>query len=98
MHEYFKIKKPLRTLFIENGLIEDVEDLNVDYYGSMQSIFASKDFRFMIFWNGEDGLGGVERYLGDGRWEVLDPVVTEANDEKLASSIDVLVDSVKRLF
>lgn len=98
MHEYFKIKEPLKTLFIEKGLVEDGEDLSVDYYGSMQSIYASKDYRFMIFWNGEDGLGGVERYFGDGRWEVLEPVVIEANDEKLASSINDLVDSVKRLF
>lgn len=97
MHEYFRIKEPLRKLFVENGLVEDVEDKKVDCYGSMQSIFASKEHRFMIFWNGEDGLGGVERYFGDGRWEVLEPVVIEANDKKLASSINDLVDSVKRM-
>ena len=98
MHEYYKIKQPLEQLFLENGLVLDVEDKNVDYCGSMQSIYASDKFRFMVFWDGEEGFGGVEQYHGDGNWEMLKPTVPESTEGAMISNINALADHIQRLF
>jgi hypothetical protein len=98
MHEYYKIKEPLQELFLENGLVLDVADMNVDYYGSVQSIFASDKFRFMIFWDGEEGFGGVEKYLGDGQWEMLEPTIPESKESVMVTKINALVDHIQRMF
>lgn len=98
MHEYYKIKQPLQQLFLENGLKLDVEDAQVDYCGSMQSIFASDKFRFIIFWDGEEGFGGVERYHGDGKWEMLEPTIPESKESEMISNIDALVQCIQRMF
>jgi hypothetical protein len=98
MHEYHKIKKPIVELLLNNGYRECTKDTETDYCGSMQCIYANGKSRFMLFWDGEEGFGGVEEYKGNGQWEMLKPIVPESGEDLFQKNISELLTNIQRLF
>ncbi|WP_394224511.1 hypothetical protein [Alteromonas gracilis] len=52
----------------------------------------------MLFWNGEEGFGGVEKYKGNGLWEMLEPIVPESGEDLFQKNISELLTNIQRLF
>ena len=98
MHEYHKIKKPIVELLLSNDFQEVSKDTEIDYCGSIQSIYANGNFRFMLFWDGEEGFGGAEIYKGNGQWEMLKPIIPESSEGQFQKNISELLLTIQRLF
>ena len=95
MHEYCKLKSRIKDILIERGYKEVKPDTYIDYYGSMHSIYASGNYRFMIQWDGEEGFGSVEYWEHDS-WKLLEPIVPEGFKEAFDSNLEALCISVQR--
>ena len=97
MHEYFKIKNALLDILVPSGFEEVSPDKETDYYGSIMCIYVKGEDRFMIEWDGEEGYGAVEHWLGNGNWEMLKPVVAESTEAVFNEKLLQLCSNVKGL-
>ncbi|MBF7074607.1 hypothetical protein ISG33_14470 [Glaciecola sp. MH2013] len=91
MHEYFELKEQIVNLLTRNGFDETHPHTNSDVYGSMYCVYSKNDERFMIEWDGEEGFGNVQRWLGDNQWEILKPLIVESSREAFDSQINALL-------
>ena len=97
MHEYQAIKVEILEAFDGYSFTQESENLEVDYYGSMQCILVSNDHRLLVQWDGEEGFGFVE-YWNDGEWKNFETTIPEneaavfqTNIKKLCSEIQLLI-------
>ncbi|MCR8924337.1 hypothetical protein NO559_16300 [Dasania sp. GY-MA-18] len=95
MHEYHKIKNAVVELISPLGYQEDKPDTELDYCGSMHSIYASGEKRFMIQWDGEEGFGSVEIWQGNNTWVLLKPIVPEAKEIDFNKNLTALCLQIK---
>jgi hypothetical protein len=97
MHEYHKIKNAVVEILVPQGFEEISPDKEIDYYGSLMCIYAKSEKRFMIQWDGEEGYGAVERWLGNNSWEMLSPLVVENTDALFNDQLQQLCSTIKEL-
>ena len=95
MHEYYLIKKTVAEMLIQNGYTESQKDVDSDVYGSMFCVYSLLDQRFMIEWDGEEGFGNVQQWLGEGQWKMLKPIVLEGKSDDFNSSLNDLLPTIR---
>ncbi|MED5523773.1 MAG: hypothetical protein VX447_03345 [Pseudomonadota bacterium] len=95
MHEYHKLKNALVQILSEQGYKEDKPDTDLDYCGSVHSIYAHGEKRFMIEWDGEEGFGAVEQWMGNNSWAMLKPIVPEGVESEFNKNLEALCKEVK---
>ncbi|MGF1733654.1 hypothetical protein [Photobacterium kasasachensis] len=89
MHEYCRIKKELARVLAEFGFQEVKPDFETDCYGSTYCIFANREKRYMILWDGEERFGSVEAWE-NSCWIALDTIVTESNELEFRLALSTL--------
>ncbi len=94
MHEYHKIKNRIVALLSPLGFEEDKPDTETDYCGSIHSIYANADNRFMILWDGEEGFGSVESWKNE-KWTMLNNIVPESTEEEFDNNLAALITEIK---
>lgn len=95
MH-YQKLKSKLVEVLGPLGFAEEKPDTATDGKGSMQCILARGDKKFMVQWDGEEGMGSVEAWQ-DGDWAMLENIVPEAPEPKFSECLDALCEELKSL-
>ena len=81
VHHYHNFKEPVIELLLNNGYRKVKEDTETDDYGSVHSIYFNDSHHFMLFWDGEEAFGGVEKYEGNNQWKMLRPIVPESENK-----------------
>jgi hypothetical protein len=81
-------------MLIQNGYSESQPDVDSGC-GSMFCVYSLLDQRFMIEWDGEEGFGAVQKWIGDGHWNMLEPIVLEGALEDFNKSLDDLLSTIK---
>ncbi len=89
MHEYYKLKSRVAEILVKEGYKEVKPDTDIDYCGSIHSIYALSDSRFMIQWDGEERFGSVEIWEG-GSWKMLEPIVPEGSAQIFDNNLAAL--------
>ena len=89
MHEHYKIQEVIWPLLEKEGFKIESENNQVDYYGSIRTIFVNSEKRFLLEWDGEEGFGYVEILRNKG-WERLPTIVLESNESELQVAIQKL--------
>ena len=94
MHEYHKIKIEILKLLKPLGYKEAKSDTELDYYGSLHSIYTREEKRFMIQWDGEEGFGSVESWKNN-TWTMLISIVPESTETEFKNNISALCNELK---
>ncbi len=94
MHEYHKIKNRVLELIVPLGYEEAKPDTELDYCGSMHSIYTNGEKRFMIQWDGEEGFGSIEAWANN-KWTLLETIVPEATEIEFENNIVALCKELK---
>ena len=89
MHEYYSIKNRIAEILIPLHYAEISENTERDCYGSIDSIYAKGENRFMIQWDGEEGFGSVEVWQKT-HWVQLKSIVPESGKEEFNKSLSNL--------
>ena len=89
MHEHYKIQEVIWPLLEKEGFKIESENNQVDYYGSIRTIFVNSEKRVLLEWDGEEGFGYVEIWRNKG-WERLPTIVLESNESELQVAIQKL--------
>jgi hypothetical protein len=95
MNEYHKIKNALTQVLCKDGYKEVKPDTDLDVYGSVHSIYALGEKRFMIGWDGEEGFGFVEQWEGKNQWAMLTPILPEESEANFEDYLTALCAEVK---
>jgi len=89
MHEHYKIKEAIWPLLEEAGFNVESENSQVDYYGSLRTIFVKNEKRVLLEWDGEEGFGYAEVWKNN-EWEKLPTNVLESKESELQAAIEML--------
>ena len=89
MHEHYKIQEVIWPLLEKEGFKIESENNQVDYYGSIRTIFVNSEKRVLLEWDGEEGFGYVEIWRNKG-WERLPTIVLESNESEFQVAIQKL--------
>ncbi|MCG9599231.1 hypothetical protein L1D15_21310 [Vibrio sp. Isolate25] len=84
----------MAEILVEVGFKEVKPDTDLDSCGSIHSIYASYDSRFMIQWDGEERFGSVE-FWEDDSWKMLEPIVPEGSVQIFDNNLAALCLSVE---
>jgi hypothetical protein len=94
MHEYYKIKQSVSDLLFPLGFVEESEDNQSDYYGSIKTIYVSSKNRILLGWDGEEGFGFAEIWENQ-RWNMLSSMVEESKESVFKNKINELCAELK---
>ena len=90
MHEHYQIKEAIWPVLERAGFGIESENNQVDYFGSIRTIFVRDDKRVLLEWNGEQGFGRAAVWKSD-KWEGLPTKVLEAKKSEFQEAIQRLV-------
>ena len=96
MSEYLEIKSEILRILVPLGYKEVKSDTELNYCGSLHSIYCKGDKRFMIQWDGEEGFGSVESW-SNKTWKMLNTIVPESSDDEYSVNIKALCNELKLL-
>ena len=94
MHEHYQIQEALRPMLEKAGFAIESENPQLDYYGSLRTIFISGEKRILLEWDGEEGFGYAEVWR-NGRWEKLLTNVLESKETEFRNAIETLAEEMK---
>jgi len=86
MHEHYRIQEAIWPLLEKGGFVIESENNQVDYYGSVRTIFVCNEKRVLLEWDGEEGFGYVEVWKNDD-WEMLPTKVLESKESEFQAAI-----------
>lgn len=86
MHEYYRIEEGIWPHLEKAGFVKESENDQVDYYGSIRTIFAKGEKRVLLEWDGEEGFGFAEVWRNGG-WYTLPTKVLESREAEFQSAI-----------
>ena len=89
MHEHYRIKEVIWPLLEKAGFNIDSENNQVDYYGSVRTIFVKNEKRVLLEWDGEEGFGYAEVWKNNS-WEKLPTNVVESKESEFNEAIQNL--------
>ena len=89
MHEHYKIKEAIWPLLEKVGFKIDSENNEIDYCGSIRTIFINNEKRVMLEWDGEEGLGYVEVWENNA-WSKLSTNVLESKENEFQQAVEKL--------
>jgi hypothetical protein len=89
MHEYYRIKGAVWSVLEKVGFTIESENNQVDYYGSIRTIFVCNEKRVLLEWDGEEGFGYAEIWKNGG-WEMMPTKVPEAKESEFQAAIQKL--------
>ena len=90
MHEHYRIKEAIWPVLEKAGFGIESENNQLDYYGSIRTIFVRGEKRVLLEWDGEEGFGYAEVWKS-GEWESLPTKVIEAKESELQAAIQRLI-------
>lgn len=88
---YQKMKDKVQEILAPLGFSEGKADAD---RGPMSSVFSKGDKKFMVQWDGEEGMGSVEVWQ-DGDWTMLESIVPEAPEPKFSECLNSLCAELK---
>ena len=94
MHEYYQIKDAVSSLLNADNYKEKTENTEVDYCGSIQTIFVSGEKRVLLGWDGEEGFGYAEVWE-NGDWRMLPTKVLEDSSANFKVAIEKLCSNIR---
>lgn len=94
MHEHYQIQEALLSMLEEAGFAIESENPQLDYYGSLRTIFVAGENRVLLDWDGEEGFGYVEVWK-NGEWEKLPAKVPESKGIAFHKAIEKLAEEIK---
>jgi hypothetical protein len=89
MHEHYRIQEALWPSLSAAGFTIESENDDVDYYGSIRTIFACGEKRVLLEWDGEEGFGYAEVWRDDG-WQSLATKVLESQESGFRAAVQQL--------
>ena len=89
MHEHYRIQEALWPTLSAAGFTVDSENNELDYYGSIRTIFVRREKRVLLEWDGEEGLGYVEVWR-EGGWQSLPTKVLESKESEFQAAVQQL--------
>ncbi len=90
MHEHYRIKEAIWPVLEKAGFGIESDNSQLDYYGSIRTIFVHDEKRVLLEWDGEEGFGYAAAWKSD-EWENLPTKVLEAKESEFQSAIQRLV-------
>ena len=94
MHEHYQIRGAIEPILNEAGFVVELESNQLDYYGSVRTVFVSDEKRVLLEWDGEEGFGFIDVWKND-RWERLPTNVLESSNSEFLSAIEELCTELK---
>ena len=94
MHEYYNIKNAVSSLKELADFVEESENTEVDYCGSIQTILVSGPKRVLLGWDGEEGFGYAEVWE-NGVWRMLPTKVLEDSSANFKVAIEKLCSNIR---
>jgi hypothetical protein len=94
MHEYYQIQEMLWALLQKAGFHIESENSEVDYYGSIRTIFVCGEKRVLLEWDGEEGFGFAEVWVNK-KWKKLPTNVLESKEIEFRKAIENLCEEMK---
>ena len=94
MHEHYQIQEALRPMLEQAGFTIESEKPELDYYGSLRTIFVAGEKRVLLEWDGEEGFGYAEVWK-NGEWEQLRTNVLESKESEFRKAIETLAEEIK---
>ncbi|MDH3694367.1 MAG: hypothetical protein OER96_07355 [Gammaproteobacteria bacterium] len=80
---------------LENaGFVIESENSQLDYCGSLRTIYVSGEKRVLLEWDGEEGFGYAEVWK-NGEWEKLPTNVLESTESEFQKAIENLAEEMK---
>ncbi len=76
------------------GFAIESENPQLDYYGSIRTIFVAGEKRILLEWDGEEGFGYAEVWK-NGEWEKLPTNVLESKESEFRKAIEKLAEEMK---
>ncbi|MCP5345361.1 MAG: hypothetical protein R3F41_04915 [Gammaproteobacteria bacterium] len=76
------------------GFTIESEKPELDYYGSLRTIFVAGEKRVLLEWDGEEGFGYAEVWK-NGEWEQLRTNVLESKESEFRKAIETLAEEIK---
>jgi len=89
MHEYYRIEQGIWPHLEKAGFVKESENDQVDYCGSIRTIFAKDERRVLLEWDGEEDFGFAEVWR-NGEWCALPTKVLESKKAEFQSAIKKL--------
>jgi hypothetical protein len=93
MHEYYQIKKAALPILSTAGY-EEVEEVQPDVYGSIDTLFSNGIRNIRLIWDGKEGCGLAQVFDGIS-WNSIEGRVPESSNELFASNIVKLCEKLK---
>jgi hypothetical protein len=90
MREHYRIKEAIWPVLEKAGFGIESENSQLDYYGSIRSVFVRDEKRVLLEWDGEEGFGYAEVWKSD-EWESLPTKVLEARETEFQAAIQRLI-------
>ncbi|EON90564.1 hypothetical protein MARLIPOL_18153 [Marinobacter lipolyticus SM19] len=89
MHEHYRIEQVILPHLEKAGFVKESENDQVDYCGSIRTIFVKDEMRVLLEWDGEEGFGFAEVWR-NGEWCTLPTKVLESREVEFQSAIKKL--------
>ncbi len=89
MHEYYRIQEHIWPHLEQAGFTIESDDHQIDYCGSMRTIYVKGDRRVLLKWDGEEGLGYAEVWRNN-EWRLLPTKVLESKESEFQAAIQRL--------
>lgn len=89
MHEHYLIQEALQPMLEEAGFTIESENPQLDYYGSLRTIFVAEEKRILLGWDGKEGFGYAEVWK-KGKWEKLSTKMLESKESEFRKAIENL--------
>jgi len=86
MHEHYRIEAGIWPHLEKAGFVKESENDEIDYCGSIRTIFAKGEKRVLLEWCGEEGLGFAEVWR-NGEWRALPTKVLESREAEFEAAI-----------
>lgn len=90
---YSEIKAAVLKTIVPQGFEETVKDTDLNDYGSEYCIYGKGEKKIRIYWDVEDGLGGVE-FWRNGKWDRSPKIVPESTKEDFVLNMQSLQNSI----